>query len=71
MAKWEYTGLILEVRAKKFGEGLEIIFDDLSTLGEQGWEICASSEVTGADWTGNITARTNVIFLKREIRPAE
>lgn len=65
--KWEYSYYVAEVQAKNFGEGLDTMITVLNEAGQEGWEICSSTEVTGANWSGNITARTNVIFLKREI----
>jgi hypothetical protein len=67
MEKWEYAYLLMEVQAKQFGEGLDQLITTLNEAGAEGWEICASSEVTGANWSGNITARGNVVFLKRRI----
>jgi hypothetical protein len=65
--KWEYTYLLMEVQAKKFGEGLDQLIQTLNEAGSEGWEICASSEVTGSNWSGNIIARGNVVFLKRPV----
>lgn len=65
MNKWEYTAVIAEVQAKHFGEGVDTLLNELNQLGQDGWEICTSSEVTGANWSNQITVRTNLIFLKR------
>ena len=68
MNKWEYTYLVAEVQAKNFIDGCNALLADLNELGSQGWEICSASEVVGTNWSGNITARSNLILLKRAIQ---
>mgnify|MGYP006273411927 CR=1 FL=1 len=67
MSNWEYTYVIAEVQAKNFIEGCNILLGELNELGSQGWEICSASEIAGTNWSGNITARSNLILLKRAL----